>query len=935
MDDTVSPLDAVNAPDVSTRMGWLLGQPGRWRGSIGGLVIVVAAACAVVVVGRDSTPYAYLVPWIVLSAAVLVGIVLTIPGDRRDDVLDPVVFAIATYFAPFAVVGAMLLAGGWAEPYYTVLIADPRHNLPLAQLYLMVGIVAVTIGSRLGVASRIGRSLDRRVPSIELVAGRIALGVVVAHVIGLGATLWSFRSGFLGYQDVAVAASSAVPAYLATIMIPARIAMGMMWVLEAAPRRVSIRVAAGVSIASVPIEMALGASRATVVIAAMSIGFGALAAGWRPRLGRLVVAVAVGAIAVAVSVVFATTFRELKNPEGVERTVAVNEQLRLAIDSAGQTIVRGPRIVPDALDIAADRLETTGKVAVVVSQYRSLRDEERKAGIDNSVVDAITAGAVPRLIWPGKPNPPDPRTLSAIYFQFEGNSFATTPMTDLLRNFGPAGVVAGMIALGVGLGIIGAFRRRRGHSIATNMVVGAVLIRGVSYEGLYGAIVSDSVRVGLVAVTAALALRTLSGRPEPTHQLAGDEAKATRAAVVSIDLAQRGGHQGVATYLQDCLEDVGWDVTLISLATSSTDRNSMRLRSPRSWRAPTASDESFDGRPYRHVGAWCAEIPGFRARPRAALDRELDDHDIIVLGVGPSFWTLTVPTDRRDRTVVEFVTRYEDEIVSVLESATGWRRAFWYAQRHIVALQERRALETVAASVVPSNELATWATSSGARDVAVIPLAISDRFGPAENSDVGPGIVAVGRWVDPRKNVTLLLESYARSVAANNAVGSLTLIGTLPSPEVLAVCENVIEDFRDRVRFAGEVTPSDLVAALQRARMIVLASDQEGFGLPIAEAMACGCPAVATRSGGSELTVIDGVNGLLVPRRDAAALATAITTLASDDELWSTLRRGSLVEAEKYRISTVAPQLERVVQRVIDRASQDASSTSRAASTDA
>lgn len=919
---------------VPSDEGSLFGRPGRWRTTVGVSVVGVVAVVAVAVGLRPESPYPYLLPWIVLTAAALVAILLTPPPDRRDDPLDPIVVAVVTFFAPFSVVGGLLLAGGWATTSYTDRILDPRVNLPLAQVYMTVGVVALALGTRLGVARRLAGLADRRLPSLGLRPNRIAWGVVALHAVGLVAAYWSFRDGFGGYQTVSGGPAGAAPAYLATILVPARIAVGMMWALE--PRR-SARLVALVSVAALPVEMALGASRATVVVAALAVGFGALAGGWRPRFGRVVLGAVAAVVVLSFSVSFATSFRALKSPAGVERTVGLDDQLRFAADALGETVRRGPLIVPDALETAAARLESTGQVAVVVSQYRSLRDEEIAVGIDDSVVDSLVSGLAPRLLWPGKPDPPDPRALSAIYFPIVENSYATTPVTDLLRNFGPVGVPVGMGVLGVALGVLGGFRRARASSIATNMVVGAILIRAVSYEGFFGAIVSDSVRIGLVAAAGAVVLRALSGRPGDVGRDGEVAAAQTgvavthRAVVVSVDLSQRGGHQGVAAYLQDCLERAGWSVTLVSLATSSRDRNSMCIRSPRSWRGPTVSEERFDGRSYRHVGSWLAEVPTMRARPRAVLDRELAGHDVVVVGVGSPFWALAVPPGLRRRTIVEFVTRYDDEVVSALETAVGWRRWFWRAQRRVVALQERRALETAAAVVVPSGELAEWARKLGAHDVTVAPHAIGEQFQPDPDATVEPVVLAVARWTDPRKNLGLLLDAFEHALATDDAVGTLVLAGTPPDDPIERSIAERVDRLGRRVEFAGEVSGDVLVEMYQTARMLVLASDQEGFGLPPVEAMACGCPVIATRSGGSELTVVDGVNGLLVPRRDRAALATAIVALATDDDLRARLRREGLRAASGYRVDAVAPVLDQVADRVVARAS----SASRATMVDA
>lgn len=61
--------------------------------------------------------------------------------------------------------------------------------------------------------------------------------------------------------------------------------------------------------------------------------------------------------------------------------------------------------------------------------------------------------------------------------------------------------------------------------------------------------------------------------------------------------------------------------------------------------------------------------------------------------------------------------------------------------------------------------------------------------------------------------------------------------------------------------------------------------DEEGLGVVVLEAMACGIPAVCTRSGGPDGIITDGEDGLLVPLDDPHALSGAIGRLLADDSL--------------------------------------------------
>ncbi len=89
----------------------------------------------------------------------------------------------------------------------------------------------------------------------------------------------------------------------------------------------------------------------------------------------------------------------------------------------------------------------------------------------------------------------------------------------------------------------------------------------------------------------------------------------------------------------------------------------------------------------------------------------------------------------------------------------------------------------------------------------------------------------------------------------------------------------------DRVTFTGRVDVEELVRCYATAEVAVVPSLYEGFGLPAAEAMACGLPVVATTAGALPEVVEDGRSGILVPPKDPHALAGAIERLLGDGPL--------------------------------------------------
>jgi glycosyltransferase involved in cell wall biosynthesis len=117
-----------------------------------------------------------------------------------------------------------------------------------------------------------------------------------------------------------------------------------------------------------------------------------------------------------------------------------------------------------------------------------------------------------------------------------------------------------------------------------------------------------------------------------------------------------------------------------------------------------------------------------------------------------------------------------------------------------------------------------------------------------------------------------------------------------------------------RVRFLGTVPLHALIGAYRAADLLVLPSIwQESYGLPVAEAMACGVPVLAAASGGVPELIEDGVTGRLVPRLDVAALARALREMSADPEGLREMGRAARTRAERLLTWTrSAERLERL-----------------------
>ena len=108
------------------------------------------------------------------------------------------------------------------------------------------------------------------------------------------------------------------------------------------------------------------------------------------------------------------------------------------------------------------------------------------------------------------------------------------------------------------------------------------------------------------------------------------------------------------------------------------------------------------------------------------------------------------------------------------------------------------------------------------------------------------------------------------------------------------------------MRFLGPQPQERLRLYYTAARMTIMPSYYESFGMVALEAMACGSPVIASRVGGLTTTVVDSVTGYLVPEGDPQALADRVELLLEDDGLrWRLSREASRV-ATRYRWPCVA-----------------------------
>jgi glycosyltransferase involved in cell wall biosynthesis len=197
-----------------------------------------------------------------------------------------------------------------------------------------------------------------------------------------------------------------------------------------------------------------------------------------------------------------------------------------------------------------------------------------------------------------------------------------------------------------------------------------------------------------------------------------------------------------------------------------------------------------------------------------------------------------------------------------------------HAQRadHIITVSEFTAGEIERQLGVPRDRMSIC--SPGAPDW------------PRRESLPSDGYVLFFGTLEPRKNIGGLLNAYEK-IAGRREVPKLVLAGR-PTEHARPWLDRIRRGPLQRhVEHVGYIAPERRRSLYEGARLLVQPSFEEGFGMPVLEAMTIGVPVIASRAGA--LPEVVGDAGLLIDPRDADALAAAIERVIDEEATAATL----------------------------------------------
>jgi glycosyltransferase involved in cell wall biosynthesis len=175
--------------------------------------------------------------------------------------------------------------------------------------------------------------------------------------------------------------------------------------------------------------------------------------------------------------------------------------------------------------------------------------------------------------------------------------------------------------------------------------------------------------------------------------------------------------------------------------------------------------------------------------------------------------------------------------------------------------------------------------------------------------------------IQPRKNYARLIEAFAK--IANYELGIPDSQFAIPNLQLVIsgargwMFDDVFQTverlgLRERVIFPDFVSDDDLPALYAGATLFVYPSLYEGFGLPVAEAMACGAPVICSNA--SSLPEVAGDAALYFDPRDVNAMADAMQHALADESLRNDLCTRGFAQAKKFSWEKAAGELRELLE---------------------
>lgn len=215
---------------------------------------------------------------------------------------------------------------------------------------------------------------------------------------------------------------------------------------------------------------------------------------------------------------------------------------------------------------------------------------------------------------------------------------------------------------------------------------------------------------------------------------------------------------------------------------------------------------------------------------------------------------------------------------------------------HIFTLSEY-AKRTILEHLNVPNDMVSVVSCGVNEDLSVIPPEVARAVATSVLGADAPFVLYIGN-LKPHKNVPTLLSAYQILKARCHLPYKLVVIGDDPRgrPELqsLAIDLGIAED----VTFLRKVRKEDIAAIYSAAEVVVQPSFEEGFGLPVIEAMACGTPVICSQS--ASLPEVGGDAAVYFDPNSSEQLSCVLQEVLDSPTLLSEMRERGFRQSSKF-----------------------------------
>lgn len=269
-----------------------------------------------------------------------------------------------------------------------------------------------------------------------------------------------------------------------------------------------------------------------------------------------------------------------------------------------------------------------------------------------------------------------------------------------------------------------------------------------------------------------------------------------------------------------------------------------------------------------------------------------------------------------------------------LSGAIVWATRWWHRKPYLVTIHgsdvfqglekllvywiSKISLERAGAVIAVSKALAQKVREKKIfpRRIEIITNGIdfSQILSPVKSFSERDNIILFVGSIFWRKGVSYLLEAFA-NISAIIPDYKLILIG---EGDQVSVLKNKAKEYKleDRVIFEGALPHQEVIHWMQRSKVLVLPSVEEGQGVVLIEAMACGTPCIGSNVGGIP-EILSSVNGWLIPPGDIQALEKALKEAVLSEEQWTAKSIGALETARNFDWDKIARKIVLVYESLI------------------